>query len=304
MIVYNSFQNIGEETAVALGYFDGVHLGHRAVISAAVEHARANGLKSAVFTFSLQNTSRGGDILSEGERLARIETLGVDYCICPPAEVFYGKDPQWFVGEVILGAFNARAVFCGEDFTFGKGKAGTAQVLSALCAQKGCEVTLVESVCEGGEKVSSTRIRELLVAGEMPRAAALLGAPYTIDFPVQHGKKLGRTIGVPTINQLYPPAILPPRQGVYASSVEIGGEIYPAATGFGTRPTVEENAAVPSAETYILGFEGDLYGENVRTTLHKFLWPTKKYDNVQQLAQMIHRAAEASKQLLQGEENA
>lgn len=288
---YNEFVPLSAPAAIALGYFDGVHLGHRAVIDGAVKYAREAGLESAVFTFTLDDglaASRGGDILSAEERLRRVEALGVQHYICPPATSFYGKSAQWFVEEILHGRLGVKAVFCGASFTFGKEKAGIEQ-LRQMCAPFGIEVHQAPDVLLDGSVVSSTRIRAALQAGEIGLVNRLLGKAYAIDFEVVHGKQLGRTIGCPTVNQLYPGDMCAPLYGVYITSVEIGGALYPAATGFGTRPTVHGEYA--SAETFIEGFSGDLYGQHVRTRFYKYLCPQKEYQSLEELARFIHEAA-------------
>lgn len=297
---YDLFPELESPCALALGYFDGVHLGHRAVIGAAVDHAKKAGLEAAVFTFTLAealSASRGGDILSGEERSRRIQSLGIQHYICPSTDSFYGKDAVWFVQEVLC-RLKARAVFCGEDFTFGSDRAGVER-LRELCAPLGIEVYVVDKVMLEGEPVSSTRIRKALKTGRMELANRLLGEEYVIDFEVVHGKQLGRTIGCPTINQLYPPHLVSPLYGVYITSAQIDGRRYPAATGFGTRPTVGGEHA--SAETYIEGFSGDLYGQRIRTTFYRYLCPQVKFDSLDDLARLIHSAARQAEQYFAGE---
>ncbi len=314
MYIYQSVEKVYSPngTAVALGYFDGVHMGHRAVINAAAGYAKKQNLATAVFTFELgsgaekqpsetghTSTAQTGDIFSIEERFLRIASLEVEHCLCPKADTFYGKTPGWFVEEVLEGAFGAKAVFCGEDFTFGKNREGTVGVLKSLCAARGIAVHVVESAFYKGEKVSATRLRACLANGEIELANTMLCQPYSVDFVVQPGKQLGRTIGRPTINQVYPAGILQPLQGVYAAKVELEGKVYAAATGFGTRPTVNtDNLAASTMETYIKNFSGDLYGKKVRTELLCYLWPTKKYENLQELADMIENAAKRAEDII------
>lgn len=279
-------------TAAALGYFDGVHLGHRAVLGAAVNAARAAGLVPAAFTFTLPHggAGKGKAILTPAEKLRRIRSLGVQQVLCPPFEAFSALSPRQFVADILVSRLDVRQVFCGQDFTFGARKAGDAALLGALCVEYGIQAHIVPTYCLGGAPVSSTRIRAALAAGDIPLAETLLGAPYGEEFPVAHGKGLGRTLGFPTINQSYPPGMLVPRQGVYVTRVLLDGQWRPAATGLGTRPTVDDSGLV-TCETFIPGYEGDIYGESVPVRFVRYLWPTQKYDSVAQLAAMVQRAA-------------
>ena len=175
--------------AVALGFFDGVHIGHRAVISAAVDCAHAEGLEAAVFTFSLPagHAMKGGRLITDEEKHRRIEELGADHFFEPAFEEFCDLSPEAFVTDVLAGLYNAKAVFCGDNFTFGKKAAGNVAVLRELCAPLGIRVEVVPMALYKGETVSATRIRAALAAGEMGEVAAMLGRPYSIDFEVRHG---------------------------------------------------------------------------------------------------------------------
>ncbi len=300
MQIDRQFTPFPQPTAVALGYFDGVHAGHRSVIAAAVRYAEEKGLVPSVFTFTLDSAflaSRGGDILSVGLKEKRIAQMGVQYCLMPPASAFYGKSGPWFVQEVLQKTMGAKAVFCGRDFTFGKEREANVDMLRRLCQPLGIEVFVLEDVEVEGEKVSSTRIRKALEAGEMELAQKLLGAPYAIDFPVAHGRQVGRRLGFPTINQIYPEGLLQPKFGVYLTAVCIDGETYAGATGFGSHPTVEQ--AVISSETYIEGYSGDLYGKNIEVAFLQFFTPEKKFSSLDGVKQLIADTARAARQYLQ-----
>ena len=297
MNIYKTFPTLKNETAIALGYFDGVHLGHRAVIQSAVAYAKENSLEPALFTFSLDEgllASRGGDILSQRQKEKRIEALGIAQYICPSASTFYQKNAKWFVQEILHKNLKAKVVFCGRDFTIGKEKEASIVALEVLCEEFGIKVKVVEDVQEGGKPVSSTRIRNALKEGNMQETNALLAEPYVIDFEVMHGKKIGRTIGRPTINQIYPPHILNPLFGVYATEVILNGQVYAAATGFGTRPTVSGDNA--SAETFIIGFDGDLYGEIVETAFYRYLYPQEKFATLEELSDRIDSAVKVAEE--------
>ena len=226
------------------------HLGHRAVIGAAVAAARRAGLTPAVFTFELAegNTLKGGRLLSRSEKYRRMAELGAREILAPPFAAFCALTPEDFVEQVLIGCFAAKAVFCGDNFTFGARAAGDVERLRALCAPHGIAVTVVEMAQYGGRTVSSTRIRAALEEGRLDDANAMLGAPYAIDWTVRHGRGIGTSrLGTPTINQNYPAGTLQPCCGVYLTRIRLQGRWWPAATGISRRPTVEAGGARRSA---------------------------------------------------------
>lgn len=286
----------GAGSAVALGYFDGVHLGHRAVLSEAVSCARSRGLTAAAFTFSLPVSGgfKGRRILTGEEKRRRIASLGVELYLCPPFEQFRVLSPRQFVDEVLQRDLGARAVFCGDNFTFGKDKAGNVEVLRWLCAERSIEVNVVPMAQYQGQTVSSTRIRACLSQGEMEPVNDMLGQPYSLRRSVQRGQGLGHTLGFPTINLTYPEGLLIPRSGVYVTQVTLSdGTRHPGATGLGSRPTVSDEDKI-TCETFLPGFSGDIYGDEVTVSFYKYLWPTEKFESVNDLAAMVRRAARAS----------
>ena len=230
-------------TAVAMGYFDGIHIGHRAVIDGAVQWARAHGAAPAVFTFRLpvDNKMKGKRLLSSADKHALIASLGVEYYLTPDFEEIKGLSPEQFVRSIVENC-HAKALFCGENFTFGAKAAGTPELLRKLCAPLGVEVVVVPMAQFEEKPVSSTRIRTALEGGDIPAANAMLGMPYAIRFAVQHGAGLGHTLGVPTINQLYPQGFQMPRSGIYITRTLVNGTWYPSATGLGSRPSVNDDA--------------------------------------------------------------
>ncbi|MEG0762843.1 MAG: riboflavin biosynthesis protein RibF [Oscillospiraceae bacterium] len=289
--------NAKNGTAVALGYFDGVHLGHRAVIGAAVQYARRNGCDSAVFTFSMPSNTeiKGKGILSEELKQERIAALCVEHYMSPSFSEFCKLTPLEFVSEILVEKFAARAVFCGDNFTFGAHKAGDVALLTKLCKEYGIQVYAEHLAQYNDIIVSSTRIRTLLIRGDVDKANAMLGAPYAINYEVVHGKGLGAKLGVPTINQVFAQHMLMPKCGVYATRVYINGKIYSAATGLGSRPTVQGEGI--TCESFIKGFDGDIYGEKIKVEFIKYLHDTKRYETLNELRDMINEAAEKSEAL-------
>ena len=193
MQIYQSLTPIHapQGSAVALGYFDGVHCGHRAVLGAAVECARAGGLTAAAFTFELPGSStlKGGRILSLPQKHARVASLGIEEYQEAPFDEFRALTPEDFVQKVLVDCFNAKQLFCGDNFTFGARAAGNVERLRELCAPLGIGVHIVPMAQYGGQTVSSTRIRAALEEGRLDDANAMLGTPYAIDWPVVRGHR-------------------------------------------------------------------------------------------------------------------
>lgn len=299
MKVYNSLMPLDGEacTSIALGFFDGVHIGHRAVIKAAVDNAEQNGLEPAVFTFDLplNNTLKGGRICTEESKQSQIRSMGVQHYLAPPFEEFCGLEPEDFVHKVLAGLCRAKAVFCGSNFTFGKKAAGNVALLKELCEPLGIRVFEVPMTIWQGEPVSSTRIRKALQAGDMPAVKVMLGRPYQIEFPVQHGKGLGRTLGFPTINQIFPEGYATPKEGIYITlTMVMPGVWLASATGFGRRPTVDKAGAAPTCETFVVQYEGDLYDECPRVQFYEYIGATQKFESLEALAACVQDAAAKS----------
>lgn len=284
-----------QATALALGYFDGVHLGHRAVIQAMVDTAAQNNLTPAVFTFTLQEgqSTKGRRLQTNAQKHEMLAQLGVQLCFEPPFGSFFSLTPATFFSQQLVQAYRAKALFCGENFSFGQARSGNVQLLGQLCAQQGIQLTVVPTTIWQGDTVSSSRIRRALERGDLPAANAMLGRPYEVCLPVQHGQGLGHTLGFPTINQSFPQWMQPPAQGVYISSVLIGQVWYPAATGYGTRPTVQGQA--PTFETFIPGFSGNLYGNEINVRLYQKIADTQKFDSTQALAKAVQGWATQAK---------
>jgi len=286
--------------AVALGYFDGVHLGHRAVLGAASRYAQSHGLAAAAFTFTLpgSQTLKGGRILSDTQKHDRMAKTGITRVLEPPFTAFCTLTPAGFVDEILVGCLGAKAVFCGDNFTFGARAAGNTALLAELCAGRGIQVEIVEMAQYCGAAVSSTRIRAALEEGRLEDANAMLGAPYAIDWPVTHGQGIGASrLGTPTVNQNYPDGALRPCPGVYLTRIKVGERWYPAATGIGPRPTVTAGQAHPqvTCESYLPDFSGDLYGQTPTLEFHRYLGPPRRFDSLEELSALIRDAAEQSK---------
>lgn len=275
-------------SAIALGNFDGVHIGHRALFA-----ALGDGMPRAVFTFA--DLRREGLICPLSERLALIRECGVRFAlVCDFAEV-RSLSPERFA-ELLFCDLGVKRAVCGYNFTFGDGGRATADALAALASERGAEAVKVGAVELGSEPVSSTRIRGLIRSGDMTGAAQLLGRPYGFSLPVVHGRRLGSARGYPTVNQLIPECLESPRFGVYASRCHVRGRVFGAVTNIGVRPTVDGESL--SAETHIFDCSEDLYGENVRVELLAFLREERRFSSVDELFGQIARDADRARALL------
>lgn len=290
-------------SSVALGFFDGVHAGHRAVIGAAVEAARREGLTPRVFTFRPEGADASRPVSKSGltllqreeQKEAVLEELGVEEVICPPFETFRSMTPEQFVQGFLGETLHARVLVCGFNYHFGRGGRAGVEELRVLCAPLGIQVEALPPVLWQGEVVSSTRIRQCIREGQIEEAAAMLCAPFTLAAEVVHGKGLARTLSWPTINQLFPPDFTIPRRGVYWSQVEIGGRRWNGITNVGIKPTLHETNL--TMETYILDYEGDLYGQELSVALLRFLRPESQFESVQALSQRILADIQTVRQL-------
>ncbi len=280
-----------EKTAVALGFFDGLHLGHIEVIKRAL---MKGGLKSVVFTFN-GNTplpkfrkSRSKSIITHCQKADFFDKMGFDYIYAPDFNDVKDYSAEDFISEIIGKRLNAGYVVCGYDFRFGKGGVGNPEMLERLCSEKGIECEIVPAVSYEGEIVSSTVIRSLIEEGEIEKANRLLGYEFSYMLPVSEGKKLGRELGFPTINQEIPEEMVCPRFGVYGTWTEIEGRVYKSVTDVGVRPTVENNGRI-IAETHIIGFNGDLYGKEVRVFFRFFIREERKFEAVELLREQLRK---------------
>lgn len=279
-------QNItnGERTAVSLGIFDGVHIGHRAVLNS----AEKSGLKTAVFTFLSETvTTKGnkGVIYTDKRKLEILKRLGVEYILSPAFSDFKDMSAEDFVKKILVGAFNAQELFCGEDFRFGKGAEAGVSELSRLCLKYGIKLNVTPPVMYKGQAVSSTRIKNALTNGDILSANEMLYEKFGYFEKVIHGNEIGRTLNFPTINQVIPEKTVLPKFGVYLTEVEVSGVIYKGVSNVGVKPTVGNKE--PLIETHILNYSGNLYGESLNVKLVKFLREEKKFASLDELKRQV-----------------
>lgn len=276
-----------QNTIYALGYFDGVHLGHRALLDACRE--LAVGCKSGAVTFSghPQQLVSGSAVPLINTDFDRRQLLlrQVDSVVeLPFTEELMAMPWQDFL-DMLVRDYHAAGFVCGSDFRFGCKGEGTARLLQGYCRQYGLSCAVVAQQILDGIRISSTHIRPLLSSGNIREANRFLGHCHILSGQVQAGKQLGRTIGFPTANLPYPDGLIPLPHGVYACRVQIDGCPYNAITNIGTRPTVSgENVTV---EAHILDFSGDLYGKTVTVEFLDFVRPERKFDSLSDLQRQI-----------------
>ena len=286
------------ERVIALGFFDGVHLGHAALLRLAFETGAARGLRPAAMTFDEHplnriSGSRVPLLTKPEDRVALIrEISGIEETIVLHFNDAFMQTPWEQFLDSLTEEYGVGHIVCGHDYSCGYRGEGTAEKLGARCLSLGIGFDMVEPVVVNGERVSSSRIRALVSDGQMEEAAALYGHPHMLSGIVRTGKRLGRTIGAPTINQRFDRDLIVPRHGVYASVVTLpDGRRMHGVTNVGVRPTVEDTTVV-NAETCILGFDGDLYGQMVRLELLSFVRPEMKFSGLEELKNQIHADAE------------
>lgn len=271
------------ETAVALGCFDGIHLAHRKVIDGVLK-CREEGLTPAMFTFAdYANKGVVKRIYTQQEKLNELEALGIELVYCVPFPEVCLMSASVFVSDVLKGSLNAKKVFCGFNYKFGRGGNSDIAVLKYLCDKEGIEVVVVDEIQLDGVTVSSSEIRRLLDEGDIRTASRMLNKPFALFGEVVHGNALGRKMGIPTINVGTDATKLLPKFGVYAAKVYINDSDKPlkAALNIGMRPTVGgEN---PTVEAFIIDAGGDYYGKHVKVELVEYIREEKKFATLQDL---------------------
>ncbi len=290
-----------QRTALALGFFDGVHMGHRRVIAKAVELAGQE-LLPGVFTFSAQRelprAKQGRAALCTP--VQKIELLGGAGAKCiatPDFTSIKDMSPEQFVRDMLVGKLRAAWVCCGEDFRFGTGARGDVEALISLGRKCGMQVEVVQAVYMDGQPVSSTRIRRAIMSGELSAAAEMLGRGYSISATVVEGKKLGRTLSFPTVNQPLPTDLALPPHGVYAAWIKTPDGVYhKGVCNLGRQPTVGGDTLL--AETHILGFEGDLYGKTLDLMPMVWLRDIQKFSSLDRLRTAVQENMAQAEKLL------
>lgn len=278
-------QGINKPSAVALGFFDGLHLGHIEVIKRAL---LKDGLCPVVFTFNDKTLlpkfrdRTGHCIITHEHKMEIFSKIGAEYIFAPDFNDVKDYSARDFVEKILKNLLCAGLVVCGYDFRFGKGGEGNPDTLRSLCAEHGIACEVVPAVSVDGETVSSTVIREKIRNGDIEGANKCLGYELSYSLPVLKGKQIGRTMGFPTVNQEIPDYMVKPKNGVYKSWTIAEGKTYRSITNIGVKPTVDYKGKA-LMETHIIGFDGDLYGKNVRIALREYLRDEVKFGSLGEL---------------------
>ena len=293
-----------KKTIYALGFFDGVHLGHQALLAACRDLAAKNNCNAGVITFTNHPDSLvAGDtprlINTVEDRRLLLLTGGMDYV----AELPFDEELMHTHWAAFLGGLveqGAAGFVCGSDFRFGAGGIGTAKKLETFCKARELPCAIVPQQMIDGVRVSSTHIRELIAGGEMEKATAFLGHPHLLSGEVVHGRGLGHTIGIPTANIALPESVICPKLGVYACTATVDGKEYLAVTNVGNRPTVEGTHI--TVEPWLLDFDGDIYGKRLHLLFWQFLRPERKFPSLEELRAEIHENAMQTRKFFENHE--
>lgn len=290
---------IQEPTVVTLGKFDGLHRGHEKLMHALLQYKENHQVASVAFTFDMPPRDKIDDVSSKvlttnEEKEYIFGESGIDYLIeCPFTTEVMCMEPKAFI-EWIVTVLHMKCVVVGDDFRFGHKRAGDYHTLMEYSKEYGYETIVVEKMKDNNRDISSTYVREEIAAGHLAKANELLGYHYFIKSDVVHGKKLGRTIGVPTINMVLPENKLLPPNGVYVTEVLVEEKKYIGVTNVGCKPTVSDSRMI-GVETYILDFNQTLYGDSILVSFVEFIRPEQKFSSVEELKMQLAKDIEKAK---------
>lgn len=282
---------VEEPTAVTLGKFDGLHRGHELLMNTVLEYSRNYNVASVAFTFDIPPRNKVEEIIANvlttnEEKQYIFEKQGIDYLIeCPFTTEVMSMEPKEFI-DWIAKSLHMKYVVVGDDFRFGHNRAGDYHTLQAFEEEFGYKTIVLDKLKDSNRDISSTYVREKIADGNIKKANQLLGYRYFIKSEIVHGKKLGRRIGIPTINMILPAEKLLPPNGVYVTEVLVNDKTYMGVTNVGCKPTVSDENIV-GVETYIDSFHQDIYGEKIVVSFIDFIRPEMKFASVEELkAQM------------------
>jgi riboflavin kinase/FMN adenylyltransferase len=290
-----------EGAAIAIGTFDGVHLGHRALIAGAIESARRAGTEAIALTWDRHPSvtlrpDRVPPLLSSSDRKAELlRATGIDLlAVVAFDEEFSHLSPEEFVSSVLIEGLDARTVHVGHDWRFGHKAAGDVELLHKLGRDDGFDVFGVDLQEVSGQAVTSSRIRAAIGDGDVKLARTLLGRPYDVDGMVVAGESRGKTLGYPTANLDIDPSLARPPIGIYAGVAQVAGLARPAAISVGTNPTFETAGRV-RVEAYLLDFAQEIYDERIRLEFWKRLRGEQRFDSSEELVEQMKRDVEATR---------
>lgn len=277
------------KTAVTLGKFDGFHLGHKKLMEE-LKNSSSH-LQTVLFTFSTPPgkmiNGEWREILSPEERRLKYKELCPDVVVeYPFSKEVMETSPEDFIRQVLIRKLDAKKIIVGRDYHFGYQRKGNVELLKKLADKWNYELKVFDKVLYENEEISSTRIKRCIEAGQIRKANAMLGYPYFVYGEIVHGNRLGRTIGLPTINQLVPEGKLLPPNGVYASAVTIEGNRYYGITNVGCKPTVKSDSSL-TVETFLFDFDREVYGKQAQVELYQFLREEKGFSGMEQLKSQI-----------------
>jgi riboflavin kinase/FMN adenylyltransferase len=277
-----------EPIGIALGTFDGLHIGHQKVIGDMVVYCKKHGYKSVVYTFSnhprelTRNGHKVQKLVSNEDKEKLIEATGADFLLMIPFdEAFMKTSPEQFVRQYLIDGMNVKAIAVGFDYRFGKGAEGDVDLLKALMPKYGYELIVIEPVSLNGHKISSSEIRDRIKHGDMAMARKMLGRPYSVTGPVIMGKQVGRKLGFPTANILPEVHMNLIKPGVYVSYTQVGDVLYPSLSNVGYNPTFEQTEL--NLESYLLDFDEDIYGEVIRIFFIEHIRDEAKFPSLEAL---------------------
>lgn len=280
-----------QKSAVAIGKFDGIHRGHKKLLQSILSE-KENGLQAVIFTFDPPaNVFFGGsqvrELTTREEKRKLFQEIGIDVLVeFPLNHDTAAMKADTFVRDILVKQMQAAYIAAGMDVSFGYKAEGDYRLLQQLGAAYGYEVKLIDKVCHESGEISSTYVREEVIKGDMPLVETLLGHPYKVKGRVVHGRQIGRTLGMPTVNLMPAESKLLPPRGVYYSNVIYDGKKYKSITNIGMKPTVSDIPRI-GVETYLYDFEDDVYGEELTVELLEFKRPEIKFDGIEQLKQQM-----------------
>ncbi len=285
---------IDEPTVVTIGKFDGIHKGHALILENMLKYSK-KGLKPVVFSFDLpvSRIIHGIDtkvLTTRQEKRYVFEQMGVDYLIeFPFNEMTASISAEEFIDDFLVESLNMKAIVMGRDCRFGHRGVGTPDMLARYAHNYGYEVKVIDKLMAGEERISSTRIREFIEKGDIASANELLIYPYFFYGTVVEGNKLGRQLGIPTVNLVPKESKLLPPNGVYFSQVELNGEKHKAITNIGRKPTLGGSSTMIGIETYIYDFDREIYGEELAVSLFEFVRPEMRFDSIEELKEQLDK---------------
>ncbi len=293
-------------SAVSLGKFDGIHCGHQLLLNKILEQKR-KGYQAVMFTFMFHPSNLFSDkeietIYTEEEKRYLLKQSGLDVLVSYPfTEETASMEPEIFIKDVLVKNLDARMIVVGTDFCFGHNRRGNVALLKEMSEIYGYELIIFDKMKLEGQVISSSYIRSEIIKGNLEKANSMLGKPFTLIGEVQHGRKIGRTLGFPTVNLIPPAQKLLPPNGVYASVTVINGMKYPGVTNIGYNPTV---GTTPErrVETYIFDFDADLYGTSIEVSLYCMERPEAKFNSVEELKAQMQKDIAFGREYFSGHE--